>query len=677
MATLGEDIYEYHFANLFGLVKDVIGEKTIKVYETKEEEQLDKETDEYIGKSNLLFDLSGDAFKRFKARDSEYKYWVEVYVTKMIKNLLMRNGKRFEEKYHPGDKEQHSIVYKKDGRQIEAYFLFDMEYEEATRTDYDKIADVLTSKSQNIDKINIYIFRDDISKSTCAWLLNVDNERNANGLVEVLPLHCFFEEQFGKEEYTLFEKYANEFHSKCNSIISYKTVISPTQKTLEAFRKKKLQMLRDIDYLSIAKKVKSGELSETEFEEVENNYLNKKMYMAMVGTNDYADSFISAEWSYDVYSNSMGELELTGIIAGYLKSVEQLMYTVVKFHRDQDIKIKIRYKGRSPYTKDNEQSIDSTLRSLNDFIKEGNLALSTNIRGCIHKAVDLWGRYQRNGYFHKDNLYLADNRIDEVRALTIYLYFLILGGISFSSEEMRLLGVRSDLKNQGMVFFDEENEYPRFRKWIESVFKYDLPENVSGIWVYLTQNKDTWNLHSDLLKYFYIDDFESGSFKYDPEQLELNHTHDIPPFVWKKMEDDTVQAALHIQRLLETYMAEPDNKMHRIQAIIGGFDKEIKLIYFNNDYTKSDVTIKMKRVVNCPYCNEQTNVDLSDSCAESTYDRPMGTETLYEFDTTAVCDICGEEYGISGYISEYPPGSLDSEDIKIRVLEDIESIRYE
>ena len=63
-------------------------------------------------------------------------------------------------------------------------------------------------------------------------------------------------------------------------------------------------MLRDMDYLAIANKGQSGELSDQEFAKVKNSYLNNKMYVAMVSSNDFADSFISAEWSYDVYYNA-------------------------------------------------------------------------------------------------------------------------------------------------------------------------------------------------------------------------------------------------------------------------------------------------------------------------------------------------------------------------------------
>ncbi|MBS8112818.1 hypothetical protein F6P81_11505, partial [Streptococcus suis] len=83
-----------------------------------------------------------------------------------------------------------------------------------------------------------------------------------------------------------------------------------------------------------------------------------KMYLAMTGKNDFSESFISAEWLFDIYSHSMGELELTGIISGYLKSIEQLMYKIVQLNIDKGFSIRSnRQNGnrRIQYTKDNAE----------------------------------------------------------------------------------------------------------------------------------------------------------------------------------------------------------------------------------------------------------------------------------------------------------------------------------
>ena len=79
-----------------------------------------------------------------------------------------------------------------------------------------------------------------------------------------------------------------------------------------------------------------------------------------------------------------------------------------------------------------------------------------------------------------------------------------------------------------------------------------------------------------------------------------------------------------------------------------------------------DGTISLKRVVSCPYCDASNMIDLEDECSISTDDRQMGPERLYEFsDAEFECDTCNKTFLVSGYVSEYPMGALNAEDIKV------------
>lgn len=476
-----------------------------------------------------------------------------------------------------------------NGSTIESYFLFDITSNEAYRTEYDKIATELKNKNNNVDEINIYIFRDRISMNTLAWLLTGLSDHNENGYIKVYPLQEFFDTFFGEDEYAIFEKYASEFHSKCNNILSYKTIIMPNNKTIISFKKKKTDMLKSIDYKIIADKGKSGQLSDLEFETVRYNYIDKSMYIAMISNNDFADSFISAEWAYDVYSNAMGDLELTGIIAGYLKSIEQLLYKITQFHRNQGIRIQTKKEGKQPYTSEIEEDIDSTLHSLNEFItsKEGKFAFSVKIRGCIHTAVSLWTKYQRNGYFHKHNLYSDDNKIEEVRELTLYLYFLILGGIKYNDTERLELGVYDYTKSNNHIF-NFDNVYPKFEKWLSGIIKYDLPKHIPGIWFIigsplLTGEKEKWSINSRLMKHFCIDEFENSGLDYYRNNIDFNNLRDIPVFSFYTEKEREIDVQSQIAELFDKYK-EKNNDIFktRINAIIIGIDKTTKLIHYNN-----------------------------------------------------------------------------------------------
>lgn len=83
-----------------------------------------------------------------------------------------------------------------------------------------------------------------------------------------------------------------------------------------------------------------------------------------------------------------------------------------------------------------------------------------------------------------------------------------------------------------------------------------------------------------------------------------------------------------------------------------------------------DDSFSLKRVVQCPYCGKENEVDLTEYCDISSTERQMGAEMLYQFNTLEnSCCSCGREFGISGYICEYPVGALDSENIKINKLD--------
>ena len=73
--------------------------------------------------------------------------------------------------------------------------------------------------------------------------------------------------------------------------------------------------------------------------------------------------------------------------------------------------------------------------------------------------------------------------------------------------------------------------------------------------------------------------------------------------------------------------------------------------------------ISLKRVVTCPYCKHDNIIDLTDESDISSSERGMGPETLYEFDFEYCCDSCLKSFGVKGYISEYPVGALNYEEI--------------
>ena len=76
------------------------------------------------------------------------------------------------------------------------------------------------------------------------------------------------------------------------------------------------------------------------------NYIDRGRWKAMVGSADFAISFITSEWNYQMYELTEN-LDLTSIVSGYLKSVEQLIWTIIKFQTGKAFKIKAKNGGLS------------------------------------------------------------------------------------------------------------------------------------------------------------------------------------------------------------------------------------------------------------------------------------------------------------------------------------------
>lgn len=78
----------------------------------------------------------------------------------------------------------------------------------------------------------------------------------------------------------------------------------------------------------------------------------------------------------------------------------------------------------------------------------------------------------------------------------------------------------------------------------------------------------------------------------------------------------------------------------------------------------------LQRVVNCPHCNSQNQIDLEDGCSVTTEERPMGVGSLFEVDYEEACISCNKCFRVSGYVSEYPAGALEHEEINVSLTEE-------
>ena len=120
----------------------------------------------------------------------------------------------------------------------------------------------------------------------------------------------------------------------------------------------------------------------------------------------------------------------------------------------------------------------------------------------------------------------------------------------------------------------------------------------------------------------------------------------------------------------DSYWADIQIKEQNGQHFRGHYELEVI-----SDWASPQVS--MERIVSCPYCHATDRIDLEEYVYdEDSTEKSMGQELYRYFQADDChCSKCGKKYQVVGSICEYPYGSIDSEQIEIKPIE--EEQRYE
>lgn len=355
--------------------------------------------------------------------------------------------------------------------------------------------------------------------------------------IRIMTLAEMFDELFGTDEYPVFMEYVNNFNAKAKEIIGFNTVLAPTSAALARFKAKTGEMLSTYPYEESI----PADVYRSQVKILHSNYLDRKLWRAMIGSSDFAASFITSEWNYNVYQLSEN-LDMTGIIAGYLKSIEQLLYCVLRISVDKGISIKARDGRIVNFTVENEAQIDTTLGALEAAIQHNGhiLDVSPYMKRYLVDTIGEWREKQRNGYFHKHNLHSIE-KVDEIRNKALYLYFLILGSCTISNDQYGQLGINTEPENNAF-------SYEKFVSWLEPVMNYGLPKDTVAVCLTVYNDKNgQWSLQVNGLKTF---DKTSSAYEWE-ENFSTGHNL----LQWESVlsEEDTVHM---VAGAVKKYMGE-------------------------------------------------------------------------------------------------------------------------
>lgn len=293
-----------------------------------------------------------------------------------------------------------------------------------------------------------------------------DSQKNRNAIVrqesrmqkiadvfnlKIMLFEDFILELFGSNELKLFKKemltYKDEMHQAVGyqiteifNVHNFTLLKTELEEELLYFQYDRIKTEKFSELHSADASFR--DLNNVNFTNIKNRFLNRKRYKLLLGNSDFAKSFLTSEWLLKKYF-LLSEMDNTFIIAGYLKSIEQLLWDIIRII-GQGRKIK-----NVTIEEDNTRKIDTALGSLqyfitnyeNDDLFEIVFGTSTHfVMRYLRTQLSAWRTKYRNGYFHKQNL---ENRelINIIRDETLFLYLLILGTISLDEEAMIVLGM--------------------------------------------------------------------------------------------------------------------------------------------------------------------------------------------------------------------------------------------
>ncbi len=432
---------------------------------------------------------------------------------------------------------------------------------------------------KELSRIEVFYLREDRTVQTSSthktfrgWLENlnaIENEED-NGYIHFALIKDFFAKYFGINEYRCFRWYVNRYNLKTQTAIGYRTIITPTEDAVQLFKEKCSQRLRDTDIDSVLPTWFPSE----QVQIMKQTYFDRGLYKAMVGNAAFADSYISSEWYYEIFKVT-GAIDRTGVVTGYLKSVEQLLSSIIELHKGENDKT-IKERGGYefiPYSYENEDDHDKTLNALIGFVKHYDdiWLITPDVKQPIIQALNKWREEFRNGYFHKDNLH-DEIIVAGIRKTAYSLYAMILGSFVIRDDQLSKIGI-----DEPTVFIPESPEvlYNRFEKWAAPIIKFDIPDNTVALAFVISPKtkEDKWEIVIQALSHFEKTDFTwnqdmltSPRFLYSSFQWKDNRS-------WKEM----ITVVIQMVDRLRTEASPLLDALNAIRTIVVGSDEPIKI----------------------------------------------------------------------------------------------------
>ena len=382
------------------------------------------------------------------------------------------------------------------------------------------------------------------------WNIKKIKGQYGNSHYKSVSFKEFLEEYFPELDCNLVIDKLKEAVREANNEIGFETIPRLSLRNLSNFKQVTGSMLANKNYRNMRffvlptsdnpKDLHNIFLNEEDYKICDENFIANGLYKALLGNEGFAKCFVTAEYQYSVF-NQGNSFDYTSVVCGYLKSIEQLIYKLLKINLDYPAGDKLWIKSRenksdkecdgvtfrvNPYSqkkrvvqvvfnKKSKEKFDITLGPMTWFLHDNKNGwrLSEDGRVKVRKLLLSFASSCRNDHFHKDNI--EDYKIvDGIRNNTILLMYLLIGGYKMSGSidiDKALLGIQNDT-------FD--NLYKKLQEFPHGIYKFIIQfsgENEIKAYKYYLQEKTEYNdsgsVINSRIKFVKTDAFSSENYE--------------------------------------------------------------------------------------------------------------------------------------------------------------------
>ncbi len=311
--------------------------------------------------------------------------------------------------------------------------------------------------------------------------------------VRFLTLRQFFLIYFSDEIYELYLSEVRKAIAYVNSKIGFQTIPSLSLRYVSNFKTICLKSIEEnrisnndyycFDDNGFVTSSKSNRVPKADCEIMDKKFYSGKLYTVLVGDEDFAQCFLTAEYLYNVFKK--GEnigFDYTSVVAGYLKSVELLLYRISNIWLNDNMHQELWIAGGKPAFANNPQkewcrwNPENTGKPQVKFSKKYEKYFSTEMgaliwllhdnpngwniseegRLAIHNNLLNYKQGCRNDYLHKD---IVNNlqTVEYIRNNTLLCLYYLLGGCIISGDS------QDDKQILGLGDTSYERLYKKFR----------------------------------------------------------------------------------------------------------------------------------------------------------------------------------------------------------------------